>query len=121
VDLSFGAALLIFGALLTVVAALSGSAALSDPRSTESWVEFTTRGRDVLNYSVVLIVNQGDPRTIRVYDAAHGFNEMHRHTRDGGKQPGSVFHSGTLGDGMRDAIEAIENGYEQMIEGWRSR
>lgn len=26
--------------------------------------------------------------TIRVYDAAHGHNEMHRYTRTGGKEPG---------------------------------
>jgi hypothetical protein len=42
---------------------------------------------------------------VRVYDAAHGFNEMHRHTEEGGKQSGTVFHRGTLGDGMHDAIE----------------
>jgi hypothetical protein len=33
---------------------------------------------------------------VRVYDAAHGHNEMHRYTRSGGKEPGEVFHSGTL-------------------------
>jgi hypothetical protein len=27
-------------------------------------------------------------------------------------------HSGTLGEGMRAAIEEIEGGFRQMIEGW---
>jgi hypothetical protein len=56
--------------------------------------------------------------TVRVYDAAHGSNEMHRHTRTGGKQAGVVFHAGTLGEGMRAAIADCVDGYEQMIEGW---
>jgi hypothetical protein len=37
--------------------------------------------------------------TVRVYDAAHGFNEMHRYTSHGGKQAGVPFYRGTLGDG----------------------
>ncbi len=28
------------------------------------------------------------------------------------------FHSGTLGEGMRAAIEEIEGGYREMLEGW---
>ena len=61
---------------------------------------------------------EGNAETVRVYDAAHGFNEMHRYTGAGGKQAGVRFHPGTLGDGMRVAIEAIEGGYREMIEGW---
>jgi hypothetical protein len=60
----------------------------------------------------------GAVETIRVFDSAHGFNEMHRHTQAGGKQTGMRFHSGTLGEGMRAAIEDVQNGYRQMIEGW---
>ena len=59
-----------------------------------------------------------ETKTIRLYDAAHGFNEMHRHTRSGGKEPGAPFHSGTLGDGMRAAIAEVERNYAEMIEGW---
>jgi hypothetical protein len=43
---------------------------------------------------------------------------MHRYTRGGGKQTGKAFHSGTLGEGMRAAIEQVKSGYGQMIEGW---
>ena len=71
-------------------------------------VEFTSRGREIVDYAVVLLVVVGEvAETIRVYDAAHGFNEMHRFTRSGGKQPGTSFHGATLGDGMRAAIAEI--------------
>ena len=82
-------------------------------------VEFTTKGRDVVDYAVVLLLDTGEGlETIRVYDGAHGHNEMHRYTRGEGKQPGTPFHSGTLGEGMRAAIAEIEAGYHEMIEGW---
>ena len=85
-------------------------------------VQFTTQGRDVVDYAVVLLFDtEKGLETIRVYDGAHGHNEMHRYTRSGGKQPGTPFHSGTLGEGMRAAIEEIEGGFRQMIEGWESQ
>jgi hypothetical protein len=68
-------------------------------------VEFTTDGREITDYAVVLLLAIGDgTETIRVYDGAHGHNEMHRYTCSGGKQPGAPFHAGTLGEGMRAAI-----------------
>jgi len=82
-------------------------------------VEFSTRGREVIDYAVVLLLEVGGAtEAIRVYDGAHGHNEMHRYTRSEGKQAGSPFHGGTLGEGMRAAIEEIESGYRKMIEGW---
>jgi hypothetical protein len=82
-------------------------------------VEFETAGRDVIGYSLVLRLDaEGGAETIRVYDSAHGFNEMHRFTRDGGKQSGTESHRGTLGEGMRTAIEDIKRGYLAMIKGW---
>lgn len=83
-------------------------------------VEFTTVRREVVSYSVVLTVrHEGAARTVRVYDAAHGVSEMHRHTLTGGKEPAEVVHRGTLGEGLRAAIEACVHGYGEMIEGWR--
>jgi hypothetical protein len=82
-------------------------------------VEFTSEGREILDYAVVLILAVGEgTETIRLYDAAHGFSEMHRFTRNKGKGPGTPFHGGTLGDGMRAAIADIERGYAEMIDGW---
>ena len=82
-------------------------------------VEFVTDGREITDYAVVLqVARDGDTKTIRLYDGAHGYNEMHRCTRSDGKQAGKPFHAGTLGEGMRAAIAEIESGYPEMIEGW---
>jgi hypothetical protein len=43
---------------------------------------------------------------------------MHRYACSDGKQAGTPFHSGTLGEGMRVAIQEIETSYREMIEGW---
>jgi len=86
------------------------------------WVEFTSVGREVTDYAVVLMLRSGQAtETVRVYDGAHGHNEMHRYGRRGGKQPGTRFHGGTLGEGMRAAIDEVETGYREMIEGWEAR
>ena len=83
-------------------------------------VEFTTRRDAVIDYALVLVTElDGRIETIRVYDAAHGVNELHRYTKERGKQPSEVFHRGTLGEGMRAAITAIQHGYEEMVDGWR--
>jgi hypothetical protein len=52
-------------------------------------VEFTTQGNEVLDFAVILLLETEERmETVRVYDAAHGHNEMHRYTRSGGKEPG---------------------------------
>lgn len=84
------------------------------------FVDFATERGDVVDYTVALLL--GTPagtKTVRLYDGAHGFNEMHRYTRRGGKQAGKAFHPGSLGQGMRAAIEEIKEGFVEMIEGWR--
>ena len=82
-------------------------------------VHFTTQGNDVIDYAVVLLLEaEKGMETIRVYDGAHGHNEMHRYTRNTGKEPGTAFHGGTLGEGMRAAISEVERGYREMIEAW---
>lgn len=82
-------------------------------------VEFESVGKDVVDYSLVLRRDGvSGAETIRVYDSAHGFNEMHRFTRRGGKQAGVAAHPGTLGEGMRRAIEETKSGYRATIEGW---
>jgi hypothetical protein len=82
-------------------------------------VRFETVRREVVAYAIVLAADiDGRRETIRVYDATHGFNEMHRHTRRGGKHPGEPFHAGTLGEGMRAAIAECADRYETMIEAW---
>lgn len=82
-------------------------------------VYYRNQAREIVDYSLVLLFNlEGCTETIRVYDSAHGFNEMHRYTRVGGKQNGVVFSGGNLGEGMRAAIKDIRERYLAMIEGW---
>jgi hypothetical protein len=82
-------------------------------------VEFKTDRRDVVDYSIVLLVEvDGELETVRLYDGAHGENELHRYARKGGKQPAEIIHHGNLGSGMRAAIVEIERGYGAMIESW---
>lgn len=84
-------------------------------------VEFDTAGTEVVSYSLVLrLETEVGAETVRVYDSAHGINEMHRFTRDGGKERGIEIHRATLGEGMRAAIEEIKRGYLAMIEGWEA-
>ena len=83
-------------------------------------VDFKTHERDVLDYSVVLLVEtDAKMETVRLHDGSHGQNELHRYTRSTGKQAAEIVHDGTLGEGMRAAIEEIEHGYQAMIESWR--
>lgn len=92
---------------------------LDDDLGIRMAVEFKSRGREVTDYAVVLVRGGGsEAETIRVYDGAHGHNEMHRYTSSTGKQPGTPFHSGTLGEGMRAAIDEVKGGYREMIEGF---
>jgi hypothetical protein len=67
---------------------------------------------------ILLLLTPEGGEAIRVYDSAHGYNEMHRYTRTNGKQTGKHFHSGSLGEGLRIAIEDAEDRYGEMIEGW---
>jgi hypothetical protein len=83
------------------------------------WVDFKTVRGEVTNYVVVLLLaTPNGTETIRVFDGSHGYNEMHRHTRSGGKQTGMRFHSGSLGEGLQAAIENAKRNHLQMIEGW---
>jgi hypothetical protein len=84
-------------------------------------VDFVTKLREVIDYAVVLCVAEaGETHTVRLYDGAHGINELHRYTRESGKQAAKVFHVGTLGEGMRAAIDQVGRGYLPMIESWRA-
>jgi hypothetical protein len=84
-------------------------------------VWFGTERGWVVSYSIVLLAfHEGSWQTVRVYDNAHGQNEMHRHTLSGGKQAAEVFSpESDFGVGMRSAREDVIAGYEKMIEGWR--
>jgi hypothetical protein len=84
-------------------------------------VDFTTERGVMVDYSVVLVVgSKAEAETVRLYDGAHGRNEMHRYSNGRGKRSAEVFHRGTLSEGMQVAISEIKDGYARMIEGWRA-
>jgi hypothetical protein len=84
-------------------------------------VEFATERREVVDYAVILTVDSdGAEATVRVYDGAHGVNDMHRYRRDGEKAPATTFHAGTLGEGMRAAIAAVRTDYKEIVTAWRA-
>jgi hypothetical protein len=83
-------------------------------------VRFFTRGREVTDYTVVLLARDvGALRAVRVYDNAHQINDMHRYNPDGEKQPAETFHSGSASEALGSAIEAVRDGYSEMIDSWR--
>ncbi len=84
-------------------------------------MEFTTDRRMIVDYAVILTVDDEEGEaTVRVYDGAHGVNDMHRHNRRGEKAPATAFHAGTLGEGMRAAITAVRADYKEIIAAWRA-
>ncbi len=44
--------------------------------------------------------------------------KLHRYGKQAGKEPAEIFHRGTLGEGMRAAIDETKRGHESMIESW---
>ena len=77
--------------------------------------------RDVVSYAVMLLARIEDTwRTIVLFDCTHGDrNDRHRYSFDGMKEPAVIFHHGSPGEAMNDAIGLIKVDYEGMIERWR--
>lgn len=83
-------------------------------------VRFLRRRREVIDYTVVLLALElGDLRSVRVYDNAHGDHDMHRYNRKGVKQPAEIFHQSSASEALQSAIETVRSGYREMIESWR--
>ena len=78
--------------------------------------------RDVVAFAVMLLVRlDGRWRTVELFDCSHDDrNDRHRYTKAGEKGPAEVFHQGTPGEAMRDAISLIFAEHERMIERWRA-
>ena len=77
--------------------------------------------RLVITFAVTLLVwVDGAWRTVALFDCTHGDrNDRHRYSYDGVKGPAVIFHHGTPGEAMNDAIRLIRSDYEGMIERWR--
>jgi hypothetical protein len=78
----------------------------------------------VIGYSVVLrhLDPTGNATAVRVYDNSHERTEhhMHRCDREGRRvQPPELFHHGEPYEALKEARNLVENGFEEMIAGWR--
>jgi hypothetical protein len=84
-------------------------------------IRFNQSGRPIERYSVVLLLfEDGDWQTVRIYDNHLGTHHMHRYTRKGGKQPESAFHEGSTAEAIPAAIGHLKAHWEAIIESWRS-
>jgi hypothetical protein len=93
----------------------------------EEHVEFRVDGYParVAAYSVVLchVNTAGESVAVRVYDNSHDQDEhhMHRCNRQGEReQPPEIFHYGEPYEALKAARMLVENGFEEMINGWQS-
>jgi hypothetical protein len=89
-------------------------------------VEFDVGGQPptVTRYSVVLrhLDRAGNATAVRVYDNSHepGEHHMHRCDRQGRRQQRpELFHHGEPYEALKEARKLVENGFEEMIAGWR--
>lgn len=85
-------------------------------------VELVTVKGEVSRYSVVLLAREeGEWRTVRVYDNHLGVPHMHRYTHAGVKQEPEKIAGATASNGYNIALGQVKQGFEKMVEGWRRR
>jgi hypothetical protein len=89
-------------------------------------VEFEVGGHPptVLRYSVVLrhLHETGKATAVRIFDNSHAADEHHMHRCDEEgqrQQPPEIFHYGEAYEALKEARKLVENGFEEMIAGWR--
>jgi hypothetical protein len=84
------------------------------------WFE-TDQGK-VIEYSVILIVHdifERNPRTVRVYDNAHGPHHLHRYTPEGLKRGPEVLPYTTPSEALNAARQDLKSRYRGIIDSWR--
>jgi hypothetical protein len=89
-------------------------------------VEFEVAGAppSVVRYSVVLrhIDGASNATAVRVYDNSHDPAEHHMHRCDATgnrEQSPELFPHGEAYEALQEARKLVENGFEEMIAGWR--
>lgn len=86
----------------------------------EMAVRFITERGQLLTYRVVLLVwEHGEQRAVRLFDNAHGVHDMHRYSREGVKREAEKLHHASPDEALHEAMRAIRDGYEEMIDSWR--
>lgn len=89
-------------------------------------VSFSVAGHPaaVVEYAVVLRFLRSDGRAtaVRVFDNSHGPDEHHMHrcgSSGDRRQPPEIFHVGNPYDALMEARKLVEDGFEEMISGWK--
>ena len=94
--------------------------ALSD--SAILYARLDTEQGEAGGYAVILVaLEDGEMKTVRVYDNAHGQPEMHRYNRNGEKQPAEAAPGSNASEGFNMALDLVSKGFMEMIDGWRRR
>jgi hypothetical protein len=84
------------------------------------YARLDTEHGEASGYAVTLVaVVDGEMKTVRVYDNAHGEPEMHRYNLDGEKQPAEPAPGSTASEGFNMALDLVSSGFTEMIDGWR--
>lgn len=83
-------------------------------------VRLVTDRSGLVEYAIALrVFENGWWQTVRLYDNAHGANDMHRYSRQEGKRPAENFSQGRPSEAYLLARNLILEGWEQMIDSWR--
>ena len=74
-------------------------------------------GQPLDQYAVMLQVEaDGEWRTVRLYDNAHGNHDVHRYS-GGEKQPAETFHYGEPREACPAAILELKDQWQAIVEG----
>lgn len=60
---------------------------------------------------------EGEWRTARLYDNAHGVHDMHRY-RGTDKRDAEVFHQGPPTEALPAAVRELKESWPSIVEGW---
>lgn len=75
-----------------------------------------------VEYAIMLLVlRDGQWRTVRTFDNAHGEQEHHEHRYTGGRAHDPVVTHGAVNEAMVAAIEKLRKGWPDIVRSWENR
>jgi aspartate carbamoyltransferase catalytic subunit len=84
-------------------------------------IRFSWSGRPIRRYAVVLLVlDDGEWQTARLFDNHKETHHMHRYTLKDGKKDAEIFHPGPTNAAIPAAIRHLTDHWEAIIESWRT-
>ena len=90
------------------------------PLSADTRILVEMEGRPLELYAIMLQLRiEGRWQTIRLFDNAHGYHDMHRYT-GAEKHPAERFSEGTVNEVAPMAIRYLIEHWEAIAESWRN-